>query len=198
LPPGPHRAGGFAITYWTYLEADPDRTPTTADCAAMLVDLHALLRAYPGELPLLCANDVPRGIELMDEAGDFLSEAEIGLVRRSAERLAPFMAAPGGRLQPLHGDAHPGNVVATRDGLVWIDFEDVCRGPIEWDLATMMDAGATALHHAADPDILARCTELRSLQVALALIAFYDDFGDLDGWDQGLRASLAGLERAGR
>jgi hypothetical protein len=38
LPPGPHRADGFAITFWTYLEADPDRTPTTADCAVMLVD----------------------------------------------------------------------------------------------------------------------------------------------------------------
>jgi hypothetical protein len=198
LPPGPHRAGGFAITFWTYLEADPDRTPTTADCAAMLVDLHAVLRAYPGVLPLLCAHDVPRGIELLHDAGDFLSAAELDLVRRSADRLAPFIRAPEGELQPLHGDAHAGNLVATRDGIVWIDFEDVCRGPVEWDLATTMDAGLAQSRHAADPAILARCTELRSLQVALALITFYDDFGDLDGWDQGLRASLAGLAAAER
>jgi hypothetical protein len=198
LPPGPHRAEGFAVTFWTYLEADPERTPTSADCAAMLVDLHAVLRTYTGELPLLCANDVPRGVELLDEAGDALAAAEADLVRRSAERLAPFIAAPPGELQPLHGDAHAGNLMATRDGLVWIDFEDVCRGPVEWDLATTMDAGLAESHHGADPAVLARCVELRSLQVALALIAFYDDFGDLEGWDQGLRASLAGLAAAER
>jgi hypothetical protein len=193
LPPGPHDAGGFAITFWTYLEPDPERTPTTEDCAAMLVDLHAVLRTYPGELPLLCSNDVPRGVELLDEAGEFLTAAETELLRRSAERLAPFIAAPPGDLQPLHGDAHPGNIVATREGLVWIDFEDVCRGPVEWDLATTMDAGVAVSHHDPDPAVLKRCTELRALQVALALVTFYDDFGDLEGWDQGLRASLAGL-----
>lgn len=30
---------------------------------------------------------------------------------------------------------------------MWIDFEDVCRGPVEWDLATMMVPGAVAAHH---------------------------------------------------
>jgi hypothetical protein len=75
-----------------------------------------------------------------------------------------------------------------------MDFEDVCRGPVEWDLATTIDAGVTVPHHDPDPGVLARCTELRALQVALALVVFYDDFGDLEGWDQGLRASLA--ERA--
>ena len=37
--------------------------------------------------------------------------------------------------QPLHGDAHKKNVLKTRNGLVWTDFEDACSGPIEWDLA---------------------------------------------------------------
>ena len=40
LPPGPHERGGFPISFWTYVEPDPDRTPTTDDCSAMLVDLH--------------------------------------------------------------------------------------------------------------------------------------------------------------
>ncbi|MCK2213272.1 phosphotransferase [Actinomadura sp. ATCC 31491] len=142
LPPGPHLEDGFAISFWTWLEPDPDRVATTADCAAMLGDLHAVLRTYPGELPLMCANDVPRGLALLDATGDVLSPAEKDLVRSAAAELAPFMAAPPGDLQPLHGDAYPANLLATRRaGLVWIDFEDVCRGPVEWDLATMMDAG---------------------------------------------------------
>lgn len=96
----------------------------------------------------------------------------------------------------MHGDAHAGNLIATRDGLVWIDFEDVCRGPVEWDLATMMDPDAATMHHRPDPEVLARCTELRNLQVALSLIAFYDDFGDLDGWDEGIRSMIGILPPA--
>jgi len=63
--------------------------------------------------------------------------------------------------------------------MMWIDFEDVCLGPPEWDLATMMDEEAVAKYHDPDAEMLARCTELRTLQVALALIVFRDDFGDM-------------------
>ena len=194
LPPGPHEHDGFWVSFWTHVRPDPDRTPTTADCSAMLVELHATMRSYPGELPALCADDIPRGLELLDQAGGVLSEADVDRLRASAERLRPFWESPGGHIQPLHGDAHPGNLIAAHGGgLVWIDFEDVCRGPVEWDLATMMDPGAVAAHHRTDPGVLARCTELRALQVALCLIAFHDDFGDLEGWDEGIRSMLGML-----
>jgi Phosphotransferase enzyme family len=193
LPPGPHEYDGFAISFWTYVEPDPDRTPTTADCSAMLVDLHDVLRTYPGELPRLGDNDIARGLEALDQAGHLLSEAEIELLHASAERLLPLSEESGRDLQPLHGDAHPGNLIATREGgLVWIDFEDVCRGPLEWDLATMMDPGAIAAHHRPDPEVLARCTELRALQVALCLVLFHDDFGDIEDWNEGMR-SMVGM-----
>jgi thiamine kinase-like enzyme len=128
---------------------------------------------------------------LLDQVGDAQSEADVELLRAAAERLRPYWEASSGGVQPLHGDAHPGNLIATREGgLVWIDFEDVCLGPVEWDLATMMDLDAVAAHHRPDPEILARCTELRALQVALCLVAFYDDFGDAEGWDEGIRSML--------
>jgi hypothetical protein len=53
-------------------------------------------------------------------------------------------------------------------------------------------------HHQPDPDTLAQCTQLRALQVALALITFYNDFGDRDGWDAGLRHVLGTLTAPGR
>jgi hypothetical protein len=195
LPPGPHVAGGFAVSFWTYLEPDPDRTPTAADCAAMLTDLHSVLRRYPGRLPDVCADVISGAMALLDDAGDVLSAAEVDLLHASADALAPFLAA-GGTWQPLHGDVHLGNVIATRDGLVWIDFEDVCRGPVEWDLASMLDAGAATVHHRPDPEVLASCTRLRALQVALALTVFHADFGDRDGWDAGLRHMLGLLAAA--
>ena len=197
LPAGPHERDGFAISFWTYVEPDPDRTPTAADCSAMLPDLHDALRSYPGELPALCANDIPRGLEMLDRDATGLSGTDVDLLRVSAERLRPLWEAPGDEAQPLHGDAHPGNLISTRDGgLLWIDFEDVCLGPVEWDLATIMDPGAVAAHHRPDPEVLARCTELRALQVALCLIAFRGDFGDVKGWDEGIRTMLGMLAEA--
>jgi hypothetical protein len=199
LPPGPHERDGFPISFWTYVEPAPDRAPTADDCSAMLVDLHKVMRSYPGELPILCADDVPRGLELLDgTGGDVLNESDADLLRASAERLRPMWESPGAAgIQPLHGDAHPGNLIAARGSeLVWINFEDLCLGPPEWDLAAIMDEGAIAKYHDPDPEMLARCTELRTLQVALALIAFHEDFGDMEGWDEGIRSMLDTLALA--
>ncbi len=191
MPPGPHERNGFPISFWTYVEPDPDRTPTAADCSAVLLHLHTVLRSYPGELPMLGADDIPRGLELLDQTSEVLSAADVELLRASAERLRSLWEAPGEDAQPLHGDANPGNLISTRDGgPLWIDFEDVCLGPVEWDLATIMDPGAVAAHHRSDPELLARCTELRALQVALCLIVFHDDFGDVEGWEKGIRSML--------
>jgi len=37
--------------------------------------------------------------------------------------------------QLLHGEPHPGNVLSTKNGLVFIDLETCCRGPVEFDIA---------------------------------------------------------------
>ena len=87
LPPGPHERDGVAFSYWAYVRPDPDRTPSAADCSAMLVDLHAALRSYPRELPLLAANDIRRGLEWLDGAGDVLSDPDVARLRAAAERL---------------------------------------------------------------------------------------------------------------
>lgn len=48
-------------------------------------------------------------------------------------------------LYPAHGDAHPGNRLATGIGWRWIDFEDISLMPKFWDLASCI--GNTALFH---------------------------------------------------
>jgi Ser/Thr protein kinase RdoA (MazF antagonist) len=41
------------------------------------------------------------------------------------------------RLLPcdVHGEPHPDNVLSTTTGLLFIDLETCCRGPVEFDLA---------------------------------------------------------------
>ena len=41
----------------------------------------------------------------------------------------------GASEQLLHGEPHPGNVLRTSGGLLFIDLETCCRGPIEFDIA---------------------------------------------------------------
>jgi Phosphotransferase enzyme family len=192
LPPGPHEYDGFPISFWTHLEPDPDREPTTADCSAMLVDLHAALRSYPGELPTFLSDDMPGLLASLDRADGVVDAAEADRIRAAYERLRPLWEAAGDYTQPLHGDAHPGNILSTPSGFVWIDFEDVSRGPAEWDLAAMWAPDAVARHRP-DPELLTRCTELRALQVVLSLIMFHDEFGDIEGWDGGIRSMLDAL-----
>jgi hypothetical protein len=49
-------------------------------------------------------------------------------------RLRPLL---DGELGVLHGDAHPGNLLATPAGWRWADLEDTSRGPRGWDVACL-------------------------------------------------------------
>jgi aminoglycoside phosphotransferase (APT) family kinase protein len=40
----------------------------------------------------------------------------------------------------VHGDSHPGNVLWTRSGPLWGDWEDTHLAPLEWDLACLVAA----------------------------------------------------------
>lgn len=193
LPAGPYERDGFAVSFWTHLEADPDRAVTPADCSSMLVDLHAELRGYAGTLPDLCAIEFAVADAVLADAGEVLSSADRERVRTSVAELRSLVEEPSYETQPIHGDVHAGNIVATRTGPVWIDFENACRGPVEWDLATMWDPDAVALHHQPDEDLVAQCRRLRALQVVLALVEFDPLFGDQEGWLSGLRMMLDAL-----
>lgn len=94
----------------------------------------------------------------------------------------------------LHGDAHPGNLLPTVDGLLWTDFEDVSRGPLDWDLATL---GAVPVvrelapgRFPIDADRLAGFGRLRALQVGLCLAGLRDVMAEVPGWDDGIRWAL--------
>jgi hypothetical protein len=65
----------------------------------------------------------------------------------------------------LHGEPHSANLVATTEGLRWIDLEGVCTGPLEWDLAFLPEE-ATAVFPAVDYEMLKLLRTLNSARVA--------------------------------
>jgi hypothetical protein len=152
VDPGPHRQGGFAVSLWTYV---PPRSgvagarqpgpglagPGSAGRALGL--LHLSLASFPGRLPWLApgTDQISDGLAAL-EREQVLDRAQLSALRaRHAEVLAG-VAGVGGSAIVLHGDAHLGNLLAagTDHGDVrwaWIDLEETCAGPREWDLAVL-------------------------------------------------------------
>jgi hypothetical protein len=132
LPPGPHWRDGFPLNFWRYVEI-LDRTPDPRQAGQTLRQCHEALRDLAESLPRLA---------ILHEAQSLLVERELlpkdeqSLVRRRLQTaLAALENAPA---QPLHGDAHEGNLLVTADGLLWSDWEDAFIGPVEWDLASLI------------------------------------------------------------
>src|SRR5580704_5208883 len=68
-------------------------------------------------------------------------------------------------MQPLHGEPHDGNRILTASGVRWLDFENACQGPLEWDL-TFVSADVRAVFPDIDTDLLDLLSTLNSALVA--------------------------------
>jgi hypothetical protein len=81
---------------------------------------------------------------------------------RTSRRAIEDRGAPD---QLLHGEPHPGNVLSTKDGLLFIDLETCCRGPVEFDLAHVPEE-VSGRYPDADEDLLRECRVLVLAMVA--------------------------------
>jgi aminoglycoside phosphotransferase (APT) family kinase protein len=170
--PQVHTHGGVAVTLWEHVLPGDRTLPPPERVGAMLAELHAALRASDLELPRLAPlEDIPRFVARAGGSAAAMGEAY--------ERLVATL--PAGPDQPLHGDAHPGNLLSSPNARwLWCDFEDTCSGPIEWDLASLrrsprldgaaaVRAYARASGHDVDDAALAPWIELRELHLAVWL-----------------------------
>ncbi len=148
LPPGPHHADGYVITYWEWVEADRNSAPTAAEAVPLLKELHGALAGYTaetpdGELPYLgvVLDEIPRWLKFLETRHTLGGMDLIGL-REAHWRLEATLKERARHAQPLHGDAHRSNLLRTPQGLLWTDFEDACLGPVAWDLACLLRTAA--------------------------------------------------------
>jgi aminoglycoside phosphotransferase (APT) family kinase protein len=168
VPAGPHRYAGLELSFWQHVEVLPV-APSPGETAGALVELHGSLTALPVDgAPL----DTP-----LDDLARFVSlggawGAAPAQLDRLRERLAELRPRLDGEAVRLHGDAHPGNLLATPGGWRWTDLEDTCAGPRAWDLACLRSTsrldGRAALDAIGGPSDaeLAPWLELRRLHAA--------------------------------
>lgn len=183
LPPGPHRHDGLYLTFWRLVDHDGEATPDAAAIGHALRSVHGALAAYPAPLPLF--DPLAEVDRLLDRltADAAIGPADLAMLRAARARLTPAWAAlAAGPVQALHGDAHTANVLHTPAGPLWTDWEDAAAGPVEWDLACLVNAGrswgppdpvaeaALAAYGIHDPARLAACLDLRALLVAAWVI----------------------------
>ena len=169
LPAGPHRYAGLELSFWRHVEVLPV-APSPGEVGAALAGLHDHLVALPVagsplDTPL---DDLTRFRALGGAWG-----APPARLERLAARLEELRPRLAGEVVALHGDAHPGNLLATADGWRWTDLEDTCPGPRAWDLAclratTRLDGRAAVDAYPGAPagEELAPWLELRRLHAA--------------------------------
>lgn len=169
---GPHQRHGLDVSLWHWLEPVPG--PVPADVyGPLLKGLHDLLDHYDADLPVL--------VGPLTDIATALRTSKDCVLHEAAARLVPLALTWPQR--PLHGDAHTGNVLNTSAGPRWMDFEDVCAGPVEWDLASRsLDANyVDAYPGEIDRDRLEDCRDLRCLQILAGILT--DDIQDASLYD---------------
>jgi hypothetical protein len=135
IPPGPHEHLGYTLNFWQYVTAiDAEADPAAIGKA--LHHCHALLRSFTGQLPKLAILIESLALlETLQQRGLFPPSTLRLLEKHLICSITVLGTFP---LQPLHGDAHPGNLMNTTLGLLWTDWEDTFLGPVEWDLASII------------------------------------------------------------
>jgi len=132
LPPGPHEHLGYPMNFWEFVTAT-DAEPDPVEIGTSLQECHEIMKSFAEPLPHLAI--LTESLQIVRERGLF-PEATSSLL---ADHLTRSITVLGDfPQQPLHGDAHPGNLMTTTRGLLWTDWDDTFSGPVEWDLASVI------------------------------------------------------------
>jgi hypothetical protein len=150
LPPGPHERDGLWMTFWTYVPHDEHAPPPQPEeLGRSLRELHAALAGFPGDVaPVSEIRDWLARLVTELRPSPALTQEGIDRLGTELEALTPAVFESSLPAQALHGDVSIGNVLRTDSGLLWNDLEDVCAGPVEWDLAGLLASAKSRGHDA--------------------------------------------------
>ena len=151
---------GFVVTLWTYYEPASPRDIAPAEYAQALERLHAGMR----QIDVTAPHFTDRVAEAQRLVGNrahtpALADADRELLSNTLRSLRRAIGDRGAAEQLLHGEPHPGNVLRTKNGLLFMDLETCCRGPVEFDIAHVPD-DVSEHYPDADQDLLRECRVL--------------------------------------
>ena len=178
VEPRVYERDGFAVTLWTYYEVVTPGLGFPGAYADVLQRLHTGMRSVEIATPHFQdrAAEAEWLVTHRDET-PALAEADRHLLLSTLQSARERIPDRGATEQLLHGEPHPGNVLSTRDGLLFIDFETCCRGPIEFDVAHVPEE-ASARYPDVDQVLLAECRRLVLAMVAAWRWDIRDEFPD--------------------
>ncbi|MEV3937562.1 aminoglycoside phosphotransferase family protein [Glycomyces sp. NPDC049804] len=177
VPARVYAGDGLDITFWQYYEAAGPGAMPSAEYAGALARLHAGMREV--DVP------TPHFTDRVEEAQRLVADPErspgLGAADRRllSDTLRDMRDAVAGRGadQLLHGEPHPGNLIAAAGGPRFIDFETCCRGPVEFDLAHAPDAVGDH-YPGADQELLRHCRLLMLAMITAWRWDRTDEFPD--------------------
>jgi hypothetical protein len=156
--PRVYERGGFVVTLWTYYEPVPPREVSPADYAEALARLHvghagsSMSRRHTSWIESQRRNDsLPAATALRHSP-----TPDRELLCNTLRSRSRAIGARGAAEQLLHGEPHPGNVISTKNGPLFIDLETCCRGPVEFDLAHVAQV-ISERYPDADQELLRDC-----------------------------------------
>ena len=173
VEPRVYERDGFVVTLWTYYEPATPQEVLPAQYADALQRLHAGMRTLDIQTPHF-TDRVEQAQQLVASRirTPALADADRELLADALTRLTRVIRERGRADQLLHGEPHPGNVLGTKNGLLFIDLETCCRGPVEFDLAHAPE-DVSDLYPDVDHNVLRECRIL-----VLAMITAWR-------WDRG-------------
>ena len=173
VAPRLYESDGFVVTLWTYYEPAAPAEASPADYATALERVHAGMRKLDVSAPHFTDRvDQAQQLVASRDHTPALTDADRDLLGDTLGDLRREIGECGGAEQLLHGEPHPGNVLTTKNGLLFIDLETCCRGPVEFDLAHAPEE-VSEHYPGADHDLLRDCRIL-----VLAMITTWR-------WDRG-------------
>jgi len=166
VEPRVHERDGFVVTLWTYYEPVAIGEVSPADYANALARLHAGMRKIDVTTPHF-TDRVAEAQQLVAnrERTPALTDADRELLDNTLRSLRRTIGDRSAAEQLLHGEPHPGNVLSTKDGLLFIDLETCCCGPIEFDVAHVPEE-VSERYPGADQELLGQCRGLVLAMVA--------------------------------
>ena len=173
VEPRVYERDGFVITLWTYYEPAQPPAVSPADYADALDRLHAGMRTLDVPAPHFTDRvEEAQHLVASPDRTPALADADRQLLGTTLARQRRVIDERGAAEQLLHGEPHPGNLLTTTTGPLFIDLETCCRGPVEFDLAHAPD-DVSEHYPGVDHDLLRECRIL-----VLAMISTWR-------WDRG-------------